>query len=200
MKKTLSIVGVVAAAMLSAVWGAHAAEYDRLGNSEAPNVPQVLQVPQVPKVPINFVAVTERIHTSGQPSQAQLGELKSKGYAFIINLATPASSGSIAEEGMLIAKTGISYLNIPVDFKSPVYEDFELFSNILRQSGSRRVLVHCQVNKRASVFTFLYRVVHEGIAPDRAWESVTSIWAPDPQWTDFIRMVLKRHNIVYDPF
>ena len=149
---------------------------------------------------INFVAASERIHTAGQPTSAQLSTLKSKGYAFVINLATPASSGAIAEEGMLIAKTGISYLNIPVDFKSPGYDDFELFSNILKQTGARRVLVHCQVNKRASVFTFLYRVVHEGVSPDRAWESVTSIWAPEPQWSDFIRMVLKRHRIDYDPF
>ena len=151
-------------------------------------------------VPSNFVAVTERIHTAGQPSRAQLADLKAKGYALVINLATPASSGAIPEEGSLVAKAGISYLNIPVDFKTPGYEDFALFSTVLKQTGARRVLVHCQVNKRASVFTFLYRVVHEGINPDRAWENVTSIWAPDPQWNDFIRMVLKRHGVAYDPF
>lgn len=150
--------------------------------------------------PANFVAVTERIHTSGQPTAAQLGTLKSKGYAFIINLATPASSGAIPEEGSLIARTGASYLNIPVDFKNPTYDDFELFSNILKQSGSRQVLVHCQVNKRASVFAFLYRVVHERVAPDEAWKHVVSIWEPEPQWSRFVRMVLKRHNIAYDPF
>ena len=101
---------------------------------------------------------------------------------------------------MLIAKTGISYLNIPVDFKNPSYDDFELFSNILKQSASRRVLVHCQVNKLASVFTFLYRVIHEGVSPDSAWANVTSIWVPDAAWIDFIKMVLKRHRIDYDPF
>ena len=186
MNKPLRIVGIVSfVVMLGATMSARSAEYRRTANDEAL---------------VNFVAISERIHTSGQPSKVQLGELKAKGYAFIINLATPASSGSISEEGMLIAKTGISYLNIPVDFKNPGYEDFELFSNILRQSGSRRVLVHCQVNKRASVFTFLYRVVHEGVSPDHAWENVTSIWVPDPPWNDFIRMVLKRHRIVYDPF
>ncbi len=185
-KNRRGIVGVVSAVvMLGTTLPVHAAETRRTGNDGGP---------------VNFVAVSERIHTSGQPSKAQLGELRTKGYAFIINLATPASSGSIPEEGMLVAKSGMSYLNIPVDFKNPGYEDFELFSNILRQSASRRVLVHCQVNKRASVFTFLYRVIYENVSPDRAWESVTSIWAPDPHWLDFIRTVLKRHSIVYDPF
>ena len=150
--------------------------------------------------PVNFVAATERLHTAGQPTREQLADLKAKGYALVINLATPASSGAVAEEGSLVAKSGITYLNIPVNFKSPAYEDFELFSNILKQAGPRHVLVHCQVNKRASVFTFLYRVVHEGAAPDQAWQSVTSIWAPEPQWDALIRLVLKRHGIRFDPF
>lgn len=186
MKKTTCIAILVSAVvMLNSVLSARSAE-----NQHPPNQ----------EVPVNFVAVSERIHTSGQPSKVQLGQLRAKGYALIINLATPASSGAIPEEGMLIAKTGISYLNIPVDFRKPGHEDFELFSNILSQSGSRRVLVHCQVNKRASVFTFLYRVIHEGVSPDLAWQNVTSIWEPDPPWIDFIRLVLMRHSIVYDPF
>ena len=186
MKMHLGVVGIVSAGlMLGAALKAHSAEPPPTGYAESP---------------VNFVAVSERLHTAGQPSRAQLEALKSKGYAFIVNLATPASSGAIPDEGMLIAKSGISYLNIPVDFKNPGYDDFELFSNILRQSGSRRVLVHCQVNKRASVFTFLYRVVHEGVSPDQAWGNVTSIWVPEPPWNEFVRMVLKRHSINFDPF
>jgi protein tyrosine phosphatase (PTP) superfamily phosphohydrolase (DUF442 family) len=147
---------------------------------------------------VNFVAVAPGVHTSGQPSAAQLGGLKDKGYHLIINLAPPTTLGSIADEGMLVARTGISYLNIPVDWNSPRYEDFELFSSILKQTGAMRVLVHCQVNKRASVFTFLYRVVYDGADPDRAWKNVNAVWVPDEHWKEFIRMVLKRHKIDYD--
>jgi protein tyrosine phosphatase (PTP) superfamily phosphohydrolase (DUF442 family) len=186
LKKSRAMVHVaVAAIVLGAAVCATAAETPRMENNEKP---------------ANFTAVSARLHTAGQPSRTQLSALKSQGYEFIINLATPASAGAIPEEGMLIAKTGISYLNIPVDFKSPTYEDFELFSNILKQTGSRRVLVHCQVNKRASAFVFLYRVVHEGASPNDAWKNVASVWEPDPQWNAFIRMVLKRHRIDYDPF
>jgi hypothetical protein len=31
--------------------------------------------------------------------------------------------------------------------------------------GDRKVLVHCQVNRRASSMTFLYRVIAETAAP-----------------------------------
>jgi protein tyrosine phosphatase (PTP) superfamily phosphohydrolase (DUF442 family) len=185
-KRIVVIVAILAIGIvLGAALYAYAPELLRTGSAEPP---------------ANFVAVSERIHTSGQPSAAQLGGLKDKGYGLVINLAPPTTLGSISDEGMLVARTGISYLNIPVDWYSPRYEDFELFGNVLRQSVSMRVLVHCQVNKRASVFTFLFRVVHESAAPDRAWENVNTIWVPDEHWKDFAHMVLKRHKIDYDPF
>ena len=180
----VAVVLVVGIALGAALY-AYVPEFLRAGSSEPP---------------ANFVVVSERIHTSGQPSAAQLGGLKGKGYDLVINLAPPTTLGSISDEGMLVARTGISYLNIPVDWHSPRYEDFELFSNILKQSASMHVLVHCQVNKRASLFTFLFRVIHDGAAPDRAWENVNAVWVPDEQWRDFARVVLRRHKIDYDPF
>ena len=92
------------------------------------------------------------------------------------------------------------YVNIPVDWHRPTYDDFAIFSDILGHAGTRRVFVHCQINRRASVFTFLYRVVHEGVSPDAAYENVTAVWAPDAQWKDFARLVLKRHKIEFEPY
>lgn len=184
--RIFGILGVLSIGIaLGAALYAYAPKLLRTGDAEAP---------------ANFVAVSEWIHTSGQPSPKQLGGLKDKGYGFVINLAPPTTLGSVPDEGMLVASTGVSYLNIPVDWHNPRYEGFELFSNILKQSGPMHVLVHCQVNKRASLFTFLYRVVHEGAAPDRAWENVNAVWVPDEHWKDFARMVLKRHGIDFDPF
>jgi protein tyrosine phosphatase (PTP) superfamily phosphohydrolase (DUF442 family) len=184
MKRALVVSGVLLAGIV-------------LGGALYAYAPELMRTEST-QPPLNFVAVSERIHTSGQPSEAQLGGLERGGYHLVINLAPPTSAGSIAQEGLLVAQTGLSYVNIPVDWHSPRYEDFELFSNILKQAGSRHVLVHCQVNRRASVFTFLYRVVHEGIAPDVAYENVTSVWVPDPQWKDFARAALKRHGIEFE--
>ncbi len=52
------------------------------------------------------------------------------------------------------------------------------------------------LNSRALPF----RVVHDGAAPDGAWENVNTVWVPDEHWKDFARTVLKRHKIEYDPF
>src|SRR5688572_17173356 len=151
-------------------------------------------------LPMNFVPVSERIHTSGQPSAAQLGGLAEKGYKLVINLAPPTSAGSLADEGMLVAQTGIAYVNIPVDWHEPLHEDLALFSEILDRAGSRRALVHCQVNNRASLFTFLHQVVRGGVGPELAYENVTAIWAPDARWKAFAREVLRRHKVDFEPY
>lgn len=186
MKKYLGLITTFATGMvLGAVLITYLPDWIRTGSSEPP---------------LNFVAVTDKLHTSGQPSPAQLSGLKRKGYGLVINLAPPTSLGSLANEGLLVAQTGVSYLNIAVDWDHPRYEDFELFGNMLRQAGAMPVLVHCQVNRRASVFTFLYRVVYEHADPERSWANVNAVWVPDEQWKNYVRMVLKRNNIGFDPF
>lgn len=149
--------------------------------------------------PANLVVVSERIHTSGQPSEQQLAGLHAAGYQLVINLTPPTSFGAIPNEGQLVAQSGIPYLNIPVEWNMPRPEDFALFSAVLEQSKPRRVLVHCQINQRASVFTFLYRVLYEQIPPAEAWTHVTAIWVPNAHWSGFARDMLAQRDITFDP-
>jgi len=152
---------------------------------------------QVDPLAVNYVIASDRLHTAGQPDSAQLGTLADRGFELVINLAPPTSRNAVATEGQLVAETGVSYLNIPVDWQDPTYDDFELFSGVLNQSGERQVLVHCMLNYRASMFTFLYRVVHERVPAQEAYEAVSQVWEPEEQWTTFGRMVLDRHGIEF---
>jgi protein tyrosine phosphatase (PTP) superfamily phosphohydrolase (DUF442 family) len=147
---------------------------------------------------VNFLEVSPRIHTSGQPSAAQLRGLHTAGYGLVVNLAPAGSHDAIAEEGSLLALSGISYVNIPTDWHQPRYEDFHFFSNVLAGAGSRRILVHCQLNMRASVFTFLYRVIYEKADPAWEYTHVTGIWEPNDEWKAFTRLVLSRHKIQFE--
>lgn len=146
---------------------------------------------------LNHVVAGDRLHTSGQPDSEQLLALPDHGFDLVINLATPTSPNTVPEEGQLVTRGGIAYVNIPVDWQAPTYEDFEFFSGILNQSRHEQVLVHCMVNYRASLFTFLYRTVHRGVAPEEAYETVAAVWEPEDQWLDFGHMVLDRHGIGY---
>lgn len=152
---------------------------------------------QVEEFPLNYVVAGDRLHTSGQPDSEQLLALPDRGFDLVINLATPTSPNSIPDEGTLVTRGGASYVNIPVDWQAPKYEDFEFFSGILNQSSHDQVLVHCMLNYRASLFTFLYRTVHQGVSPEEAYEAVSAVWEPEDQWLEFGQMVLARHGIDY---
>lgn len=149
--------------------------------------------------PLNFVAVSERLASSGQPSAAQLRELGAQGYELVINLAPPESFGSLTEEAGLVAAQGIAYVNIPVDWEQPTANDFAFFSDILGRAGERKTLVHCQMNMRASTFVFLHRVIVGGVSVDDAITDVHKVWVPNPTWRNFIETTLRRHNIRFDP-
>lgn len=145
----------------------------------------------------NFVKVSDRIDTSGQPPLKLLENFKQKDYDLVINLAPPQADGSIMSEGGLIAQTGTRYVNIPVDWKNPTKADFDFFSSTLNNKDHKNVLVHCQINMRGSLFTFLYRVVHEKIDPEVAYEKVAAVWVPKDHWLAFAQMILKENNIEY---
>lgn len=147
----------------------------------------------------NLVAVSQWIDTAGQPAEAQLAALRNSDYRVVVNLSPSGTLGSVANEEQLLTGKGISYVHIPVDVNALDLMEFELFSAIMSQSHGRRVLVHCQVNRRASVFTFLYRVVHEKADPDEAFEQVTAVWVPQDQWLLFIDRVLGRYGIAFRP-
>ena len=172
--------------LLSAVWLGHAAL--------APD----LCLAQESAIAQNHVVVDDRLHTSGQPAAAVLEGLAKRGFDTVINLAPPTVQGAVAEERALLEASGVDYVNIPVDFRDPTYENFERFSEALRDSRDGQVLVHCQVNARGSAFTFLYRVVHEGVAPAEAYELVEKVWTPNEQWAQFVEDVLARHDIDFE--
>ncbi len=153
---------------------------------------------QVRPLAVNYVVASEKLHTSGQPDTGQLSSIASLGFDLVINLATPTSQNAVPTEGQLITATGVSYLNIPVDWRAPTYDDFEFFSGVLNQSGHRQVLIHCALNFRASMFTFLYRVVHEQVLPEDAFKSVAQVWDPEEHWVEFGQMVLDRYKIDFE--
>lgn len=149
-------------------------------------------------IAMNHVVVDARLHTSGQPQATVLETLADRGFATVINLAPPTVQGAVAQEGALLEASGVDYVNIPVDFRNPTYEDFERFSEALGAARDDQVLVHCQINARGSTFTFLYRVVHEGVPPAEAFELVRRVWTPNELWTAFAHDVLARNGIDFD--
>jgi uncharacterized protein (TIGR01244 family) len=148
--------------------------------------------------PRNFVALDDRLATAGQPSGPQLAALAGQGFELIVNLAPLGSYGALADEEQQVRRAGMGYVHIPVDFERPTRRDFDAFRRVLQAHAGRKILVHCQLNMRASAFAFLYRVVHAGVAPQQAFEAVSRVWAPNQVWRDFMNDVLAQHRVAYE--
>jgi len=144
--------------------------------------------------PENLVKWREGLTSSAQPNADYLTRVKAQGFDMVINLAPPQSQGSIDNEGGIIGKQGVVYVNIPVNFGKPTAEDFRVFTDVMKSAAKQNVLVHCQVNLRGSSFTFLYRVIHENAPVDDTRRKLLGVWEPDPVWKKFIETTLEAHG------
>jgi protein tyrosine phosphatase (PTP) superfamily phosphohydrolase (DUF442 family) len=137
--------------------------------------------------PTHYIEVTPTIVTSGMPSRAQLRQIVASDFIAIVKLAPDGVMGSIDDEQSIVESAKVLYRYIPVDFGKPVATDYERFAQVMSELKGQRVYVHCQVNMRASVFVFLYRVIELGADPDTAFEPVQRVWQPNGVWTRFIK-------------
>lgn len=145
----------------------------------------------------NFHAISDSLLTSGQIYSSQMAALQEQGIELVVNLAV-ADPERNKEEPFAVMNAGINYVNIPVLWGEPSREDLELFFSMMDARGTRPTLVHCFANYRASAFTYLYRVIREGIPEARAREDLMAVWtdekfAENPAWRSFIDQMLETY-------
>ena len=142
----------------------------------------------------NYRQYSPQFSSSGQPSASQLEAVAQEGYKRVIYLAFSDNHTAIEKEDRVVKELGMDYVHIPVDFENPTIEDFEDFSAVMNRDGNTRTLLHCQINWRASTFSFLYRVIYADVPMAQAKDDLDSVWQPDPMWFKFIVEVLKQHG------
>jgi len=135
--------------------------------------------------------ITPWLHTSGQPSRAQLAHLCEHGIRHVVNLALPSSEDAVQSEAAVLAESGITYLGIPVDFNRPKRNEFKLFSSHVDCVQGAQTLVHCAKNMRVSAFVYLYRVLSLGHSEAAADREMRLVWEPDVVWSSFIEAMLE---------
>ena len=137
---------------------------------------------------LNQFHVTEKIASSGQPTEAQFNEIASGGYDAIINLAMPDHENSIAIEGSIVTSLGMTYIHIPVPFDAPNEDHFATFSGYMDALKDKKVWVHCMVNARVSAFLFRYLQNNRGFTATEAKTPILEQWLPemDNVWKEFL--------------
>ncbi|MDA3941570.1 MAG: protein tyrosine phosphatase family protein [Spirochaetia bacterium] len=135
---------------------------------------------------INFLQINEYIYTAGQPKSNQFSLLQSLKIKTVINLTLPTTEGAVKNEAEIITLLGMTYIQIPVDFKGPQKCELERFYKAMELALNDPVFIHCMLNMRVSAFLYLYRVNILKESKKTAWEDVLKIWKPDPVWSLFI--------------
>ncbi|HZA95275.1 MAG TPA: protein tyrosine phosphatase family protein [Burkholderiaceae bacterium] len=148
----------------------------------------------------NRVDINPRLVTSGQPPAEALASLRVQGFDAVIYLAPPTVSDAIRDEALIVAKQGLTFVNIPIKFDEPTEKDFEAFTSVLSALSMRKVLVHCQINLRASVMVFLHRVITAQEDPRVAYDAVAKVWSPDGTWKTLMRTLLSKNGVTFEPY
>ncbi len=146
----------------------------------------------------NYRQYSPQFSSSGQPSAEHLKTVSDEGFERVIYLAFSDNHTAIEAEDRIVKKLGMDYLHIPVDFESPTLEDFEDFAAVMNRDQNKRTLLHCQINLRASTFSFLYRVIYTGVPIAQAKQDLDAIWQPDKVWYRFIVDVLRKYEMSHE--
>ena len=145
---------------------------------------------------INLREYTPTFASSGQLAAHHLEPLRQQGFERIVYIAYRAQGD--ASETLSIDRQatdlGLSYVHIPVPWQSPTLRDYQTFAAIMRSQPTMKTLLHCQMNYRASAFSFLYRVLELDTPMPTAAADLYQIWSPNSTWMTFINSVLVTNN------
>jgi protein tyrosine phosphatase (PTP) superfamily phosphohydrolase (DUF442 family) len=139
----------------------------------------------------NFLSLSDRIGTAGQPDAEQFTAVKEAGYQVVINLR-PNVPEALQNEREIVTSQGMEYIQIPVVWDQPTEEDVEKFFEAMQEHANKKVFVHCAMNMRVSAFLYLYRILRQKAAAEEAARDLHRIWTPNPTWQRLIEQVLEQ--------
>lgn len=160
--------------------------------------------PAAPPAPVagiiapNVRVISPLLITAGQPDRASLQRLKAEGYQAVISLAPGNTRDAVPDQADILASQGVEFVHIPIPWQAPEAKHLEAMAAAMQALKGKKVLVHCQMNMRASALTFLFRTIYNKEDPVIAWSDVKVVWTPTNQWASFIDGQLRAHGIAFE--
>lgn len=136
----------------------------------------------------NFIQLTPRIGTAGQPGADQFEVIAGAGFDSVINIAMPDHPDSIDHEGRLVTELGMNYLHLPVPFDAPSAAHVKQFIAVLQAQAEQQVFVHCIMNYRVSAFMYHYLTLVEHRSSEDARSPIFDHWEIEPQWREIMAL------------
>lgn len=105
---------------------------------------------------VNYSKIHPRIATAGLLGDGAIAELKSFGFATILDLRGP-QEGTTAEKAAAVA-AGLRYLNIPFTDAVPSLAQVAEFGRIVENGAHYPLMIHCASANRVGAMWMLYRL------------------------------------------
>lgn len=143
----------------------------------------------------NYVPISEKLHTCGQITGESLDVLKKEGVKAIISV-NAEEFGAIENLKRQAQGQGISFVNVPVSWEKPTIASLEDFFEAMDKYKEVELLVHCQLNWRASAFVYLYRTIRLKEPKKEAAKALKKIWNPEKYeaWDAFFKRAEKHFS------
>jgi uncharacterized protein (TIGR01244 family) len=103
----------------------------------------------------NYSRATPQIATAGILRDGALAELKSLGFATVVDLRGPDEGTDIEQRAA--AAVGLRYFNIPVTTEAPTDAQIVEFARLVENGGNHPLMAHCASANRVGAMWTLYR-------------------------------------------
>ena len=143
----------------------------------------------------NFRQYSDTFASSGQPTREQFQAIADQGFERVVYIAFTNNTNALPDADQVVKGLGMEYTQIPVDFSNPLPSEFYAFADSVQRNTGKKTLLHCQVNARATAFSFLYRVIYEDVPVAEAKADMNTVWQPNEVWRDFIFEVLAQNDV-----
>ena len=147
-----------------------------------------------PETTYNWRRLNDRIrHTASPPSSNSPTSTLSGCGTSSISGSTPTRK-ALPDEAASVARLGMTYIHIPVNFQNPTDQDFDQFCAVMEQLKDVPVQVHCIANARVSAFFYRYRRDVLGIDETQARAEMEGVWQPNAIWAAFVARRSERRD------
>lgn len=143
----------------------------------------------------NFRQYSPTFASAGQPTEEQFTTIAEQGFERVVYIAFTNNPNALPDADQIVKGLGMEYMQVPVSFDNPLPDDFYAFADSMQRNTGKKTLLHCQVNARATAFSFLYRVIYEDVPVAEAKADMNTVWQPNDVWRDFIFTVMAQNNV-----
>jgi uncharacterized protein (TIGR01244 family) len=148
---------------------------------------------QKPPLP-NYVEISARLGSGGQPNEIGMKQLAEKGYKTIVNVRTSAEQVDLAAEEKQAMQLGLRYYMVPFTGQEQSEEQALAFNALMSALKGEKVFVHCGSGNRVGGLMMIYFALVEKMPLDQAEQEAKKAGLRSPQLLEFSKQVIERHN------